>query len=1016
MQTPYKGILFRPFFKRLKTSQPRQAASFSWWTRSEKLWAAKYDPIPRPERKSQAKEKKAAKRYRVRRSVDHAGKSNKMRAYLDFITTPTNDTPGTLLLLHYDSRRYVIGNFSEGAIRANTEQSVGLRNVSHLLLTGQTRWANVGGLLGFVLSLADLLKASNGGKEDKAGRTEGLKLKEHSTPSVSGSNRTLSITGAPNLNYFLATTRKFIFRTGVPINATEVSAAGEPPPGNELWSPTWSDENINVWTLPLKPSKIHQDKSRDVPSTKHETNGRKRSFEEYSEDEQQEARHYARDRSRSVVRQMFDSDWRMDRLIDVRLSEVKAGAQIFKRNRTTGNLETYEGPRPASGQAYVDQDVLIRQPWPAALKSELPETRPSSESVSYIIKSHPQRGKFLPQKATDLEVQPKSLWAKLAQGLSVENIHGMEITPDMVLEPGRPGNGFAVIDLPSAEYVEDLTGRPEWRHSKVMEGVGAMIWMLGPGVARDERLKSFRADFEHLRHVVASPDLCDNRLAIETAARSAFQHHHVEPKIFTKPWSSKHDSSKWSDLIGTTWPDATIARPGTSLCIEPRVEDGRPLKGTPLLDEGKLDEAVVADLDVITKEHPEVMTGSSSSPHQQYSHHGEVEVLVLGTGSSHPSPHRNVSGSLVRVPNCGTYLLDCGEGTLGTLIRMYGEDGIKPILRDLKMIWISHMHADHHLGLVSVIKAWYREVHGSEPYTSSSSEAAPGLIPNRLAIVSDKPMLQWLKEYANIEDFGYSRILPLATVPSSYHMGKKSPTGLWDADPSSSTYNDVRQTATYLDYLNIASFATVRVNHCNGSQAVSITFKSSFKLSYSGDCRPSTSFASIGEASDVLIHEATFEDEHRGEAFAKKHSTAGEALLIADKMNAKVCLLTHFSQRYPHMPSLGTRSNQESLSAEQDGATTDLLEEEAKDDDAPLDQVDAPAPNKMQSHALDTRAIQRLIEGRKLKIIVAFDYMHFKMKDIPRYESKEPLLRALYAKIESGEPMASQKSGAKQSE
>ena len=52
------------------------------------------------------------------------------------------------------------------------------------------------------------------------------------------------------------------------------------------------------------------------------------------------------------------------------------------------------------------------------------------------------------------------------------------------------------------------------------------------------------------------------------------------------------------------------------------------------------------------------------------------------------------------------------------------------------------------------------------------------------------------------------------------------------------------------------------------------------------------------------IFQATFDDDERGkkEAISKKHSTVKEAIGIAQQINAKVCLLTHFSQRYPKFP------------------------------------------------------------------------------------------------------------------
>ena len=43
-------------------------------------------------------------------------------------------------------------------------------------------------------------------------------------------------------------------------------------------------------------------------------------------------------------------------------------------------------------------------------------------------------------------------------------------------------------------------------------------------------------------------------------------------------------------------------------------------------------------------------------------------------------------------------LLDCGEGTYGQLVRLQGEQRAAETLRRLGAIYISHLHADHHIG------------------------------------------------------------------------------------------------------------------------------------------------------------------------------------------------------------------------------------------------------------------------------------------------------------------------------
>lgn len=44
-------------------------------------------------------------------------------------------------------------------------------------------------------------------------------------------------------------------------------------------------------------------------------------------------------------------------------------------------------------------------------------------------------------------------------------------------------------------------------------------------------------------------------------------------------------------------------------------------------------------------------------------------------------------------------LMDVGEGTVGQIVRFYGDDAAH-IFRKLKAVYISHLHADHHIGRI----------------------------------------------------------------------------------------------------------------------------------------------------------------------------------------------------------------------------------------------------------------------------------------------------------------------------
>lgn len=75
-------------------------------------------------------------------------------------------------------------------------------------------------------------------------------------------------------------------------------------------------------------------------------------------------------------------------------------------------------------------------------------------------------------------------------------------------------------------------------------------------------------------------------------------------------------------------------------------------------------------------------------------------------------------------------LLDCGEGTYGQLVRHFGPSNISEVIGKLRAIYVSHLHADHHIGLVSLLKARMKLANG-----------------NSLILLAPKQILPWLTLY-----------------------------------------------------------------------------------------------------------------------------------------------------------------------------------------------------------------------------------------------------------------------------
>lgn len=213
----------------------------------------------------------------------------------------------------------------------------------------------------------------------------------------------------------------------------------------------------------------------------------------------------------------------------------------------------------------------------------------------------------------------------------------------------------------------------------------------------------------------------------------------------------------------------------------------------------------------------------------------------------------------------------------------------------------------------------------------------------------------------------------------------------------------------------LADIQAVNVDHCVGAKAVSLTLPTGFKLSYSGDCRPSKAFAQIGKGSTVLLHEATFEDEMRGDAVAKKHSTTSEALGVGIAMGARRIVLTHFSQRYQKIPVINEANGKEPSVEDQGdpilpGADADmaavatptilpdsgpLFEEEVMDDEVnSFRRVPISGPPETQDYVPPMSTTDPSKED--VKIAVAFDLMRVKVGEIAHLERFTPALLKLF--------------------
>ncbi|PWW79384.1 hypothetical protein C7212DRAFT_288658 [Tuber magnatum] len=808
-----------------------------------------------------------------------------MKVQCTVVTTPTSDTPGTCILLHFDSKRYLLGHIGEGAQRAFVERTIRLTKISDIFLSGRTEWRTVGGLVGLILTMAD---------QDAAKLSDSLDNPHGATRKKKPTKRKgITVHGGENLLHVLATTRPFVFRRAMNLRLSEVPVAksDEGREARASRAPYFRDENLIVHAMQIRSDSMGEIETGSSSVVEKVDAGatRKRSFDDFTNTKEQ------RDTIlRSVVENMFCSDWSMDTMIEDGdpldapgpSTDTLAEPLPPLSNPDIGRSGSTSPPKRPKPVPERDPNLSTtfpplgktRAPWPASTVRSLPRSRPTRIALSYIVTLHPQRGKFLPLKAKELGVIPGPDFSLLTEGKSITTPNGNVVQPADVMEPMKPGTGVAVCDLPDTSYIEDFLAREEWRNTeKLRTEVGCFFWILGTGVSVDERLRAFMRQMGHSKHIISAPDVCPNTITFNGAAKSSTKLSLLDEKFFPLPYSTDEAPSRVDEFMEP-------AKPGMIFVIEPRWEFNTWAIEPPFSREAILQETEPAYIELakIARE-GNVENPGDDSPWK------DVEVITLGTGSALPSKYRNVSATLVKVPGAGNILLDAGENTLGQLRRLYDPTELKAALRGLKGLYISHLHADHHLGAAAVLKAWYDEV-----YSSNTSEA------NQLMnVVAPLKFLVWLREYADVEEFGFSKIRFISCEDLLQKNRDK---------PGNRTAHLLPEV---LDSLSMASIQTSQAVHCLGSFTTSWTWNNGFKIAYSGDTRPTNGFVEIGRNSTVLLHEATFDDELLPEAIAKKHSTTSEAINAGKVMGAKNIILTHFSQRYPKLPILSA--------AEEDG-------------------------------------------------------------------------------------------------
>lgn len=585
-----------------------------------------------------------------------------------------------------------------------------------------------------------------------------------------------------------------------------------------------------------------------------------------------------------------------DQILNITCVPLKRQIQANSNNCTSQRISPEPELDDTDYYAYETNRGNESTPPPMEEQTWLSNTSKQEESVVvlYICKLKPKPGSLNLEKCVEKGVPPGPLLGQLKNGLEVTLPNGIIVRPDEVRAPTDPGPVFIFLDIPNIQYLQSLCEvssvfQKYQKNSTDSDSMPLIILHFSPQhIIEEEIYQNFIKQFStRTKHLILNTT---NQFSGYLAAhRIQWQLNQIDENIFPllkeninfqSPNTTNKKMKLSSDKDNII--DNSLLNGTKRMNFRPNQANSlttyhlRPRKG---LDRNN--EPMVNPIEYIQE--TQIIEGFTKSledlkltlleRHAKPNSSNEYPKLIfLGTGSCIPNKTRNVSSILLHTTDKSCILLDCGEGTWGQIIRFYGEIEAIEILKKLKAIYISHLHADHHIGLIGILRA--RQI-----YLNNKLEP--------LMLLAPKQIQSWLHFYNH----------RIESISQEYFL------------ISNGDLINTALTNEHTTQMSINSISTCLVSHCPHSFGISIVTTNElsseiFKITYSGDTMPCNDLIELGMNSTILIHEATMEDELENEAKFKMHSTVSQAIEQGKKMNANYTILTHFSQRYAKLPRI----------------------------------------------------------------------------------------------------------------
>ena len=278
-----------------------------------------------------------------------------------------------------------------------------------------------------------------------------------------------------------------------------------------------------------------------------------------------------------------------------------------------------------------------------------------------------------------------------------------------------------------------------------------------------------------------------------------------------------------------------------------------------------------------------------------------LHIVFLGTAASIPTVERALPSMVVKRKN-EVLMFDCGEGVQRQMIR--ASVGFH---RKMK-VFVTHMHGDHVLGLPGLLQTMslldrkqkldvYGPV-GIKAFVEAISATVQFLLtfPIEIHEINEEGVVCKEKEY-EVKAARTDHVIPSL----AYALIEKPRPGRFN--PKKAETLGVPEGPLWSKLQHGEKVKTLAGRIVKPEQVVGSP-RPGRKIVYSGDTRPTKTLLKLAEDADLLIHEATFDDELMDKAIEDGHSTPSQAAETAKKAKVKRLILTHLSSRYKNAQPL----------------------------------------------------------------------------------------------------------------